>query len=108
VDSQGQVWVVGAADPVSPVMACGGSLGCGTASGVRKLDANRAKLLVSKTFGGGPFERFSQGRLDAALGVAVDGNDSVWVVGTAESSDVPTTPGTLEPTLPVDPGHDGI
>ena len=101
VDSQGQVWVVGTAVPPSaPPSGCGVSFDCVSASGVRKLDANGAKLLVSKTFGGGSTGDRFEGWYDKASGVAVDGTDSIWVVGTAESSGVPTTPGAIERQRP--------
>ena len=104
VDSRGQVWAVGSAVPTSaPPTGCGISVNCGSASGVRKLDASGAKLLVSKTFGGGPTGDRTIGRYDKASEVSVDRNDSVWVVGTAESSGVPTTPGPIEPTRPPTP-----
>lgn len=106
VDSQGRAWVVGptcacpaggAACGATPVLIPG-TLACayGTASAIRELDANGAELLVSMTFGGGPAGRFLVYR-DSAMGVAIDAADSAWVVGTAETNLVPTTPNALEP-----------
>ena len=108
VDSKGQAWVVGATCP-----AVAGTVGSdcdifvyGTASAIRKLDANGATLLVTKTFGGGGRGRGLTFR-DSALGVAVDATDSAWIVGTAETSEVPTTPGALEPQRPFTGGPPG-
>jgi uncharacterized protein (TIGR03437 family) len=98
VDSMGQAWVVGATCPTSNQATC--DLLQGTASAIRKLAANGATLLVKKTFGGGPGPDHAFGFRDEALGVAVDGTDSAWVVGTAETNNVPTTPNALEPQRP--------
>ena len=101
VDSMGQAWVVGETCPAQagPVGPNCDMLAYGTASAIRKLDANGATLLVKKTFGGGGAGRGITFR-DSALGVAVDAADSAWIVGTAETSEVPTTPGALEPKRP--------
>jgi hypothetical protein len=115
VDSFGQVWAVGTTCPSSvpggfsgPICMSGGGpvagTSYGTASAVRKLDSQGAKLLVTKTFGGGRLNRFQQ-QYDAALDVAVNSADSVWVVGVAESDGVPPTPGAINTQPPF--GYDG-
>ncbi len=98
VDSQGQVWVVGATCPYSGGTDC--KYAVGTASGIRKLDANGSHVLFSMTFGGGAGGDHGIPFTDAALGVAVDATDAVWVVGTSERFTVPTTPDALEPQSP--------
>ncbi len=105
VDSNGRVWVVGAScgcDPDLPgciqTMLPNGACVYGTASTIRLLDADGSKVLVSRTFGGGSGTRPTSYELDdAALGVAVDSSDSAWIVGSAHTLRVPTTPDALEP-----------
>ncbi len=99
VDGKGQAWVVGATCPVG-VAGCGGPGQAGSGSGIRKLDANGASLLVTKTFGGMGGADQGYAYNDAAVGVAVDPVDSAWVVGFDESGGVPTTPGSPAPTRP--------
>jgi hypothetical protein len=96
VDSEGQVWVVGSACPEFHPPNCDTST-TGTASAIRNLDASGAHLLVSNTFGGLTRADHGFAYYDTASGVAVDGADSVWVVGTTQSGIVPTTPDALEP-----------
>ena len=105
VDSKGQAWVVGTTCPVTGGSIC--DLLEGGASAIRKLDANGATVLVKMTFGGGGVDH-AFGFRDSALGVAVDGADSAWVVGTAETNKVPTTPGALEPQRPPAPFAPGF
>jgi uncharacterized protein (TIGR03437 family) len=102
VDSKGQGWVVGASCPAFVTSACDISQ-YGTASAIRKLDAKGANLLFKKTFGGGPTSIRFNPYLDSALGLAVDSTDSVWVVGSAESDQVPTTPGAIQAQRPPGP-----
>jgi uncharacterized protein (TIGR03437 family) len=79
----------------------------GSASAIRKLDANGAALLVKMTFGGGG-NPDSGGFRDSALGVAMDATDSAWVVGTTQTKLVPTTPGAIEPQRPPSPFGPGF
>ena len=120
VDSQGRAWVAGL------ICACpGGGATCGafpvlirgtnacaygTASAIRELDANGAHLLASRTFGGGIGVFKGITYPDGAMGVAIDAEDSAWIVGTAENNQVPTTPGALEAQKPprVGPPGDGV
>jgi hypothetical protein len=88
VDSQQQAWIVGAA-----CLPDCGSPPKGTPSTVLKLDANGAKALVDRTFGGGTCCSTPIVLRDAPLGVALDASDSAWIVGKAASDGVPTTPG---------------
>jgi len=101
-DSKGQAWVVGTTCPAEA-----GAVGSncdtivyGTAAAIRKLDASGAHLLVSKSFGGGSSGHFLPAYYDRAAGVAVDATDSVWIMGTAQTSAVPTSPNALEPERP--------
>jgi uncharacterized protein (TIGR03437 family) len=97
IDSKGQAWLVNGACPYTVVLT---NCEAGAASAIRKLDATGSHMLVSKTFGGGGSRRMGEAISDGALDVAVDGLDSVWIVGRAESSAVPTTPDALEPQPP--------
>ncbi len=99
VDSQGQAWVAGTACPPvarETVSNCQTD-SYGVGSGVRKLDAQGAALLVSKTFGGGPAGDQGIVSWDGAYGVGVDTTDSIWIVGSVESAGIPTTPGSVQP-----------
>jgi uncharacterized protein (TIGR03437 family) len=109
VDSMGQAWVVGQTCPATagPVGANCDIFVYGTAIAIRKLDANGATLLVKKNFGGGRSEVPSITYRDRASGVAVDSTDSAWIVGTAETNQVPTTAGTIEPQRPFTGGPPG-
>jgi uncharacterized protein (TIGR03437 family) len=99
VDSVGRLWAVGLACPSdqSPAGTNCNTASVGTASGIRKLDAKGATLLFSTNFGGGNAGEKSLVRLDGALGIAIDPDDSTWVVGETESFDLPTTPTALQP-----------
>jgi hypothetical protein len=77
-DSKGQAWVVGTTCPkaAGPVGTNCDTTAYGTASAIRKLDANGAHVLVSKSFGGGPRSPRLPPFYDGAGPVAVDGTDS--------------------------------
>jgi len=92
VDSKGEAWVVGYSCPQPAGPGCDTSR-AGTASAIQKLDAQGATVLVSKVFGGGRVD-FLVFR-DTAGGIAIDGDDAVWIVGAAQSSGVPTTPNEM-------------
>jgi len=97
VDSIGQAWVAGAACfPIQGVV----NLICdttrlGTASAIRKLDAQGVNVLVAVTFGGGGRGVDAGVNDDRATGVKVDPFDAVWFVGADGSGRVPVTPGAL-------------
>lgn len=101
VDCMGQAWVVGAACPdgSGSLTVCDPSRD-GTAAAIRKIDANGANLLVKKTFGGMQGIDHGYPFRDAAIGVALDSADSAWIVGSAETGNVPTTPGAMQPKRP--------
>ncbi len=102
VDSLGQAWVVATTCPLGGLTASGCDVSrFGIASAVRKLDINGNHLIVTKSFGGGPTSNRDVSYRDSALGIAVDAADSVWIVGTAASPDVPTTPNALEAKRPI-------
>jgi hypothetical protein len=102
VDSHGQAWVVGARCPNLVPSNCNISVN-GAASAIWKLDAKGATVLMKVIFGGRGRVSTSTALFDSAFGVAVDAADSVWVVGTAESDAVLTTPGALQPKRPPAP-----
>ncbi len=100
VDSKQNAWIVGAACVAQDNLLKYNRPICSvfpqaTASTIIKLDARGAKTLVDKTFGGGTccYIATPIPQSDAALGVAVDGLDTAWIVGKAPSGNVPTTPG---------------
>jgi hypothetical protein len=100
VDSKEEAWIGGAACVSTTFLQRYQLPVCSvadwaTASTVIKLDANGAKALVDKAFGGGACCSIAIPVFwsDAALGVAVDDSDSAWIVGRAASEGVPTTPG---------------
>jgi hypothetical protein len=62
---------------------------------VSKLNANGTVLLFS-TYLGGHFN-------DGATGIAIDAARNVFVTGSAESDDFPTTPGVVQPQMSAQP-----
>lgn len=96
----GQPWVVGATCGVPFSSSTCDTARYGTASAIRKLDTTGSKLLVARAFGGGSRGPGSGTFRDHASGIAIDANDSAWIVGQDLSGTVPTTPGAIQPKRP--------
>ena len=102
VDTSGNAWIVGSScynATGDPAVTCNPAR-TGTASAIRKLDAEGSRLLVTKTFGGGP-ATFQNGYSDHAYGVAVGAGETAWVVGYAHGLAAPTTLNGIVPVPPI-------
>ena len=89
VDSLGQPWIVGT--------SCRNDNCEGLAMAVRKLDINGAEVLVARSMGGAGPGGLRPTFSDSANAVAVDSEDSVWIVGRDTSGGLPTTPNAVYP-----------
>jgi len=100
VDGVGAAYVVGGTTstnfPLTPDAfqptygGSGGGGATGTGDGfVAKLNPRGSALVYSTYLGGSAF--------DLAIGIAVDGSGSAYVIGSTSSTNFPTTPGSAQP-----------
>jgi hypothetical protein len=94
VDAAGNAFVAGWTystnfPTVNPLQATNRAQPFGTNGFVTRLNAAGSQLLYS-TYLGGTIN-------DLIQGLAIDGNGNAYVTGKSESTDFPTTPGTLQP-----------
>lgn len=93
VDVNGNAFVVGSTTQSDFPVTAGsfsGSFAGATDAFALKLNATGSALLYSTYLGGSA--------IDSANAVVVDTAGNAYITGTTESSDFPTTPGTLSPT----------
>ena len=86
-DSAGRAWIVGS--------SCNNPQCAGNGLAIRKLDESGSHLLFGRSIGGSGSGGFRPTYSDEASGVAVDGNDAIWIAGIDRTNSIPTTPDAI-------------